>query len=131
MRSRIGRAVLALLMIIGIVGSFAVMPTTEVSAGSNGQQITFYNYSGYGSISWLKVYGQNNANNWVPWERYFNPPVGQYGLSGWWWKGQTTIWWRMNDGRSGSCVVNIPANLAGKDWVQVGVARGTSCYFSY
>jgi hypothetical protein len=99
-------------------------------AGSNGQQLQFYNYSGRSSIAWLRVDGTNHYGNRVAWSRSFSPSVSNFSLGGWWWKGSTYVQWRMADGRTGSCSFTIQPSHS-RDWNQVGVDRnGSSCWFS-
>jgi hypothetical protein len=101
-------------------------------AGSNGQQLVFYRYSNVSSITYLKVEGTNQAGRRTTWTRSFSPGAPNPSIDGWWWKGRTRVEWRMANGRTGSCLFDVPVNQSGNNWKQVGVDRqpGNSCWFS-
>jgi len=110
----------------------ALLPPAGVAhAGANGQQLVFYRYSNGSYIAWLQVTGTNQRNASATWSRTFTPAVANYSLTGWWWKGLTTVKWRLANGRTGACSFIMPVSQQG-DWKQVGVDRqpGNSCYFS-
>ena len=127
------RLVYILVGIALVLGMITLPHAPAAQAGSSGQQIQFYNYSGKSSISYLYVsgWGWQNPPLKQTWSRTFSPSVMNYSLSGWWWQGDTYVSWRMADGRTGSCPITIPKTLSA-NWVQVGVDRqpGNTCYFS-
>lgn len=102
--------------------------SAPVEAGTNGQQLFFYIYSGQSRIAWIKVEGTNQYGRATRWSGALNPPATSYSLNNWWWKGRTWVEWRMADGRSGGCLFDIP--VKGRDWIAVGVDRqpGNSCW---
>jgi hypothetical protein len=119
-----------LLTIVSGLGWLSFFSAPQAYAGTNGQQLTFYNYSGRSSISWIRVAGINNYDQPRTWSRSFSPSIQNYSLNGWWWKGRTSVDWRMADGRTGGCLFDVPVSQTG-DWNQVGVDRnGSSCWFS-
>jgi hypothetical protein len=130
---RLFKSVAALALIVLL--ALTVLPSSQAPvahAGNNGQQLFFYKYSSTSAnIAYLYVSGTNQNNQPRTWSRTFSPAVSSYSLSGYWWKGNTTIRWRLSDGRTGSCIVSVPVSHAG-DWKQIGVDRqpGNSCWFS-
>lgn len=76
-----GAAVGALAM-AGVVG----LPGTA-SAGSNGQQIEYYDYRS--DTYSVRVYGYDQTGSRVI--QCFNTPSKSNVLSGWWWKGDVSI----------------------------------------
>jgi hypothetical protein len=123
-------------LILSLVATFLGSPTSEVRAGSNGQQLFFYIYSNTpAKISWIQVVGSNqNSTKDSPkivWSRSFNPPVSSYELNKWWWKNRTSVDWRMSDGRTGGCLFDVPEKQK-NDWMAIGVDRqpGSSCWVS-
>jgi hypothetical protein len=113
-----------------LVGLATLAPTPTADAGSNGQQLFFYVYSGSAKISWLYVNGTNQNGVKTTWSRTFSPATASYSLSGWWWKGTTYMQYRMSDGRTGACTFMMPVNQPNRDWIAIGVNRqpGNSCW---
>ncbi|MFI0721288.1 hypothetical protein [Streptomyces sp. NPDC021224] len=92
------------------------------SAGTNGQQLRFYDsehmvYSVY-------VVGPDQNGNTV--SHCFSTPTTDNHFTGWWWKGQVRLYiytdvynWNCNNMQEGMVGVNVPAYQSGSDWYTV------------
>lgn len=128
MHQKLGSTLMMVALVFSLIG---LSPAPVVHAGSNGQLLFFYIYSGKSNISWLQVVGTNQQNRQVMWSRSFNQSVSSFSLDNWWWKGRTDVQWRMADGRTGACTFILSVSQP-KDWNQVGVDRqpGNTCWVS-
>ncbi len=121
MRRQLTFVVVVLALVVSMV---SIMPSHQVMAGSNGQQLLFQKASGSGAqgIAWIRVYGTNHNGQSVSWYREFNPLVNEYRLSNWWWKGSLYVDYgvRYPDGRRvyNGCSLSIPTSMSG-DWVRI------------
>ncbi len=119
---------LLLVLMIGL-GVYALPQSPAAHAGSNGQQLMFFVPSGFAKINWLYVKGTYYTGSPVTWSKTINPAVSSYDLTNYWWKGATEIKWRLANGVSGSCTINVPQSMTG-NWIAVDLSRygGRGCY---
>jgi hypothetical protein len=116
-------ALLALLAVLAL-SVIQVTRTPVAQAGTNGQQLVFKKYSGSQAtgIKWVRVYGTDQNGQSKSFYKEFNPPVNEYSLSGWWWKGQAyvdfSVTYPTGAGRYNWCYINVPINMSG-NWVTV------------
>lgn len=89
-------------------------------AGSNGQQIEFYDQRG--DVYSVFLYGTNQNGQTVA--GCFNTPHTDNYLSGWWWKGDLRITWYPQSGCNGTAIepspetFTIPGSQA-SDWYKI------------
>ena len=119
------RSLLYILVVIGLVlGAVVLYPANSAEAGGNGQQLVFKKYSGSQAtgIKWVRVYGTNQNGATASFFREFNPPVNEFRLSNYWWKGQAyvdfSVSYPTGSGRYNWCYINVPKSMSG-DWVTV------------
>ncbi|MGW5423136.1 hypothetical protein [Streptomyces sp. NPDC003943] len=116
LRSRLTRAGAA-----AVAGAaLCVLGSGTASAGSNGQQIEFYDQRG--DVYSVFLYGTNQNGQTVA--GCFNTPNTDNYLSGWWWKGDLRITWYPQSGCNGTAIepspetFTIPVSQA-SDWYKI------------
>ncbi|MFB6836117.1 hypothetical protein [Streptomyces sp. NPDC056361] len=114
--ARVARGAAATALAAGGVFGFA----GAASAGTNGQQIEFYDQRG--DVYSVYLYGTNQNGQTVA--GCFNTPNTDNYLSGWWWKGDVRITWYPQSGCGGTAIepspetFTIPVSQA-SDWYTI------------
>lgn len=112
-----------------LVGLITLPPAPVAEAGSNGQQLRFFAPSGTPKITWLYIHGTYYDNSTKTWTKTLNPAVTGYDLANYWWKKNVDLSWRLTNGVTGYCTVQVPVTMQG-NWVTIDVSRngGRTCY---
>ena len=107
MRKMVGR--LAALAAAGAL-TFAALPVTSASAGTNGQHVSFCGPPP--EAEWGGITGSNQDGQWtaetLPMEEVDIDPIVKCAYSDWWWKGDVIIWFQGPHGLYPEEICRVP-----------------------
>jgi len=109
----IQKQIVRIVLVLCLVSLLALSAPQMVSAGTNGQQLKFYNFCYVQSV---RIIGSNNNGDWI--DKTFPADSSQCNtaeLKGWWWKGTVYVTVFYPDNTYQRVITNVPQHQD-TDW---------------